>query len=79
MTPLVMMESRVCTSSYSRMSSKQPSYKSTANNSRCSSAKSTYHHDNHFSSVSQTSIDPNEMLRRATSASRRRPQWNDKW
>lgn len=59
------------------MSTKRSSSRlTTGNNSRCSSAKSNV--PSHFN-ASHTSIDPNDILRRATSASRRRPQWVDKW
>lgn len=50
------------------------SVKSSANNSRLSSAKSTSK-----SRQQITNIDTNELLRRATSASRSRPEWMDRW
>lgn len=54
-------------------SSKRSTFRS---NSRCSSAKSNTH--SQLSNMSRNSIDPNYLIRRANSSSRR-PQWNDKW
>lgn len=63
----------------SGMSSKRSTNRSNFN-SRCSSAKSNVPRDTHsrMSNVSHQSIDPNYLIRRANSASRR-PQWVDKW
>jgi hypothetical protein len=66
--------------SQSGVSTKRNSHRSNVN-SRCSSAKSNAREtrtDSRMSNVSHQSIDPNYLLRRANSASRR-PQWNDKW
>ena len=53
--------------------------KSTANSSimpsRISSAKST----SKSRSSHVSTLDPNELLKRATSATRLRPEWNDRW
>jgi len=49
------------------------SAKSTANNSRLSSAKSMNKSNHHIS------IDANELLKRAASAGRHRPEWIERW
>lgn len=50
------------------------SLKSSAANSRISSAKSTS--KGHFSLAN---LDPSELLKRTASASRNRPEWSDRW
>jgi hypothetical protein len=50
------------------------SFKSSAANSRISSAKSTS--KGHFSLAN---LDPSELLKRTASASRNRPEWSDRW
>lgn len=62
----------------SALSTKRNTFRSSNNDSRCSSAKSQNFTHNQFN-ISQQSLDPNYVLRRANSASRRKPQWNDKW
>jgi hypothetical protein len=50
------------------------SFKSSANNSRVSSAKSTAK-----SQFSMSNLDASEILKRTASASRARPEWSDRW
>ena len=90
-----------CSRAQSRMSSSQSnigaldrsalstkrSTKSSANDSRVSSAKrhsrNEMRHEDQFDYASMSSIkaqhEPRELLRRAASASRKRPEWNDRW
>lgn len=65
--------SKLSNASTSNLSTKR-SAKPSANNSRVSSAKSMTR-----SQFSLANLDPAELLKRTSSLSRQRPEWNDRW